>query len=675
LWYNRTIVFLVVSALAALAALLAPACQAPPVVPLAELAREVPADPVPVALPSARPLLALAINSPDRLLARLSALLPMANRLAELDQAVAMLQSLPRFSSLYLEVEELSLQVPADPDSTLPVPGAFSAFLLAAPQSGDRVEPALSAWQAFLGRLWPEMGQGGSGCGVQGGRVWCRLDMLALTGDHAVQSAKCKMQSAKWPRTAGSTTIDHPPSHEASAGLRRPSAFAGRFGGTSSTITQDSRSSRSCLGAPTARLELRSSLAPPPRGEANPSVVASPPHGQTEGLGPSPELLARAEAAAKAAPGTLRLSLGLRELVRVGERFVSVPLFWALVPEELLALEEISLTISESPDRVELSVAGNDSALLAGVSAVLSASAVPVPLPAGCPFMAVTAVEELDSRLEALEKTWGGKYGPVSSFLLTKLQDKTWQSQLPELASGLIGAAQIGELEAADPLSGLVYFLQPEDGKAFEARLEYVFSGRSYGLEAETLPSGELLRKASQKRKNRPDLERLAWFLRGDTVYLAGRTALLKKLAAEMAEVGQPEQKPGLLAGAGGQEGWRPEAGGRRKDGEKLCESNGLCLPAVELGTGQKVRVRISPQGLAQRLKVPETAGMAETFAYGVIKTALMELQTPLGVELVDQSRGTRNTLVLGVDHLQGAIDLLLTKLAPVMKFVSRPSS
>jgi hypothetical protein len=36
--------------------------------------------------------------------------------------------------------------------------------------------------------------------------------MLAETGEHAVQSAECKMQSAKWPRAAGSATIDHRPS-------------------------------------------------------------------------------------------------------------------------------------------------------------------------------------------------------------------------------------------------------------------------------------------------------------------------------------------------------------------------------------------------------------------------------------------------------------------------------
>jgi hypothetical protein len=62
------------------------------------------------------------------------------------------------------------------------------------------------------------------------------LNMLALTGDHKCkrQNAKCKVQNghASWL----SATIGH-----------RPSAFAGRFGGTSSTITYDRRSPRSCL--------------------------------------------------------------------------------------------------------------------------------------------------------------------------------------------------------------------------------------------------------------------------------------------------------------------------------------------------------------------------------------------------------------------------------------------
>jgi carbamoyltransferase len=44
--------------------------------------------------------------------------------------------------------------------------------------------------------------------------------------------------------------IDHPPSHDASAGLRRPSAFARRFGGTSATIVRDGCSGQSRLDSP-----------------------------------------------------------------------------------------------------------------------------------------------------------------------------------------------------------------------------------------------------------------------------------------------------------------------------------------------------------------------------------------------------------------------------------------
>jgi 2-amino-4-hydroxy-6-hydroxymethyldihydropteridine diphosphokinase len=91
------------------------------------------------------------------------------------------------------------------------------------------------------------------------------LDLLAVTGDHKckVQSAKCKVQNgqASWLSATIRlrTTLrrdfgDHPPSHDASAGLRRPSAFAGRFGGTSSPIMNDRRSRRPCLDASTPRL-------------------------------------------------------------------------------------------------------------------------------------------------------------------------------------------------------------------------------------------------------------------------------------------------------------------------------------------------------------------------------------------------------------------------------------
>jgi hypothetical protein len=72
------------------------------------------------------------------------------------------------------------------------------------------------------------------------------LNMLAVTGDHEckVQSAECKVQdghASRLPATIPSTTLragDHPPSHEASAGLRRPS-----------TITHDCLSARSCLAS------------------------------------------------------------------------------------------------------------------------------------------------------------------------------------------------------------------------------------------------------------------------------------------------------------------------------------------------------------------------------------------------------------------------------------------
>jgi tRNA U34 2-thiouridine synthase MnmA/TrmU len=87
---------------------------------------------------------------------------------------------------------------------------------------------------------------------------YARVSMVALTGDHEceVQDAKCKVQDGQASRLSATIRLrtrlrrdfaDHPPSHEASAGLRRPSAFAGCFGGTSSTITDDRRSTRFCL--------------------------------------------------------------------------------------------------------------------------------------------------------------------------------------------------------------------------------------------------------------------------------------------------------------------------------------------------------------------------------------------------------------------------------------------
>jgi thioredoxin reductase len=99
------------------------------------------------------------------------------------------------------------------------------------------------------------------------------LNMLAVTGEHECkrQDAKCKVQDGQASRLSATIRLrtrlrldfgDHPPSHEASAGLRRPSAFARGFGGTSATTTHDRRPTRFCLDldAPTA---CSSSSSPP----------------------------------------------------------------------------------------------------------------------------------------------------------------------------------------------------------------------------------------------------------------------------------------------------------------------------------------------------------------------------------------------------------------------------
>jgi predicted Zn-dependent peptidase len=75
--------------------------------------------------------------------------------------------------------------------------------------------------------------------------------MLAVNGGHAGHDAMLPQAAgaaAILPRPSGyDGQVDLPPSHDASAGLRRPSAFAGRFGGTSLTIDQERGPERSRL--------------------------------------------------------------------------------------------------------------------------------------------------------------------------------------------------------------------------------------------------------------------------------------------------------------------------------------------------------------------------------------------------------------------------------------------
>jgi DNA processing protein len=102
----------------------------------------------------------------------------------------------------------------------------------------------------------------------QDGSALAALDMLAVTGDHECkrQNAKCKVQNGQASWLSATMRLrtrlrrdfgDHPPSQDASAGLRRPSAFAGRFGGTSATITFDCRSRRPCLEGRAGREDKR----------------------------------------------------------------------------------------------------------------------------------------------------------------------------------------------------------------------------------------------------------------------------------------------------------------------------------------------------------------------------------------------------------------------------------
>jgi anaerobic selenocysteine-containing dehydrogenase len=111
-------------------------------------------------------------------------------------------------------------------------------------------------WRSNVNRLLPSGWQGRSGFGYPFKNQICRVvgTGRVVAGDHECkgQDAKCKVQNgqASWLsatlRLRSGQALDH-----------GPSAFAGRFGGTSSTITHDRRSTRFCSAAPALLVDRR----------------------------------------------------------------------------------------------------------------------------------------------------------------------------------------------------------------------------------------------------------------------------------------------------------------------------------------------------------------------------------------------------------------------------------
>jgi len=337
----------------------------------------------------------------------------------------------------------------------------------------------------------------------------------------------------------------------------------------------------------------------------------------------------------------IALHVDLPELVNALEAFVSEPLFWAVVPEEILKLEAAELVITEEPDRLEISLFGRESGLLESVAAAFSGNAVPVELPVDSPFVAFASAGNIETRLEKVEEHWAGKL-PIAGYKVSTWVNDTWRTQLLNLVSGIVGATLVGDIVISSPLEGLVYMLQPTDQKLMEKRLRHIFTTKHYKLESVTLPTGEELTKARRKRGRKVGKERLAWFHKNGTCFVAASAELLEKLAAGL-------------------------SGPKSKDGS---------FSVIRLPEGMKAGVRFSVKGVLQRLKLPKSAGLSERLAFGMFLKAIEELEQEVTVALLEEpGPGNGLRLAVRVDNVQQAFDTLLEKVKPLLKFVPTPAS
>ena len=314
---------------------------------------------------------------------------------------------------------------------------------------------------------------------------------------------------------------------------------------------------------------------------------ASPPDG----------FLERARVALDGTTAVLSVTLDFPRLLTVLEGLVTVPLLWAVVPEEARRFSSLSLVLSEDPDRLAVDLVTTESGLAEAFVRVFEPVSRPILVPRSAPVVAFTAVRDLKDRLEKVQDFWDNKIPLSKDQQLQTLLNDSWQSQMLELANGLAGVVLVGEvpltgLDPAAPLKtpGLVYFIQVSDGEAMEARLKHVFNTKYFRLEDENLDDQTKITHAFwKKKKKKGKRERLSWFIEEDSwTYFFGLSDILTRFVSE----------------------------------RKAAQEAGTAMK-LTLAPGEAARFTLAPGGLVARLTASQKGGISAAMALGMVKNSL----------------------------------------------------
>ncbi len=312
---------------------------------------------------------------------------------------------------------------------------------------------------------------------------------------------------------------------------------------------------------------------------------------------PSEEFVVRARAALEGTTSELSLTLDFPRLLTVLEGLVTVPLLWAVVPEEARRFATLRLALTESPDRLSLDLTTRESGLVEAFVEVFEPVGKPIVVPLEVPAVAFTSVRDLTARLEKVQDFWDNKIPLAKKQKLQALVDDSWQSQMMELANGLAGVVLMGDvpltgLDPAAPLQtpGLLYFIQVSDREAMEARLLHVFNTKYFTLEDENFEDLVKFTHAFWKKKKSKDTrERLSWFSEEETgTYYFGLSEVLVRFVRE--------RRDALEAGT---------------------------TLELALAPGEVARFALSPGRLVARLTASQKAGISAAMALGMVKNTL----------------------------------------------------
>lgn len=338
----------------------------------------------------------------------------------------------------------------------------------------------------------------------------------------------------------------------------------------------------------------------------------------------------------------LQVHMGLQEMVNLLETTVGSTFFWAVFPEEFLRFENLELSLTETPDRLALALSARNSGVLDGLNTFFLPVEREVRLPQGTPAVGFTSIHEAKATAEKLDAFWKVKWAAAPGLRLKKALDDTWRTQLLELASGIVGVAVAGKISVAKPASAFVYLFQPTDAKLFEKRMAHIFSSKYFRLEKTELRTGEEITKAI--RRGRPkkgkSKERLAWFFKDGTYYIAGASNTLRLMAEDM------HARPGT---------------------EKP-------LMHLNLESPGRASVRLSVPAILRRIVLPDDAGLGMGMALTMLKNAAKDIDREIVVNLTLDPPGEEGgqTLTVQVDNLFFAVDVLMKELGPLMRVTAR---